>query len=589
MDVAPDHDEEQLPMVEDLVPSGTWGGSSSTSPPVTLNNYGVVGGAPSTGYRGGDQQQEGPHVNLQQEQAYYNPNHSGGVQQQQNHAQKDTRDRPPPALVDHRSSYNQPQQHAGGTHMHQQVSTAYKTTTVKKNGKGKQESHPVQQHSTGVPQHQQRSSKNTTQQQTRHDPQGSHSTTLALNNHLAQIPQHHASSGGAAAPAVSQAPLPPAVDDPVSQTVPKQHRIRPQLRANRGKLDSWAELSKASPTVPPEVEDCTTTHDHDEEHATTAHQHRGEEQAGQHRSESISLSEKDQILFREIAGAAVEDPSGPGVPVRGTGARPDPAACGAGVTPAPHAAGSGNRATPAPHVAVASSSLELEEHKPRTVVQHKRPVEREVDHDHVRGGATSEKDLLPVSRGAGSKTERRLSTEEIARAAIARAATEKKEGVLAHPAPEKDFPPLSSGEMTASQARRERRRKSKEKWQKTGETSEQTWSSSSSGGQPSPADNVVEGSAALSRKEDISKSKEHDLKAPEAETKVGAGTGWHIRIGPVSDRFQTSFRPVSDHCHVGCSTVHVTVSFRLHSPCDRVMSDAQSCRMHSVISDMHLS
>ena len=39
----------------------------------------------------------------------------------------------------------------------------------------------------------------------------------------------------------------------------------------------------------------------------------------------------------------------------------------------------------------------------------------------------------------------------------------------------------------------------------------------------------------------------------------GAGTGWLIRIGPVSGQFQTGFRPVSDQCHVGC-TVHVTVS-----------------------------
>ena len=41
----------------------------------------------------------------------------------------------------------------------------------------------------------------------------------------------------------------------------------------------------------------------------------------------------------------------------------------------------------------------------------------------------------------------------------------------------------------------------------------------------------------------------------------------------------TGFRPVSDRSHVGCSTVHVTVSFRLHrSPCSciRVMSEVMS-------------
>ena len=43
---------------------------------------------------------------------------------------------------------------------------------------------------------------------------------------------------------------------------------------------------------------------------------------------------------------------------------------------------------------------------------------------------------------------------------------------------------------------------------------------------------------------------------------------------------RTGFRPVSDQCHAGC-TVHVTVSCRVHSPCGhRVMSDAQSCRIH---------
>ena len=53
----------------------------------------------------------------------------------------------------------------------------------------------------------------------------------------------------------------------------------------------------------------------------------------------------------------------------------------------------------------------------------------------------------------------------------------------------------------------------------------------------------------------------------ECEEYVGAGTGWLIRIGPVSDRFQTS--AMSDaqsmsQCHFGC-TVHVIVSCPMHS------------------------
>ena len=49
---------------------------------------------------------------------------------------------------------------------------------------------------------------------------------------------------------------------------------------------------------------------------------------------------------------------------------------------------------------------------------------------------------------------------------------------------------------------------------------------------------------------------------------LGTGTGWLIRIGPVSsDRCQTSVI-------VSCRTSD------LHSPCHHVMSDAQSCRMH---------
>ena len=54
-----------------------------------------------------------------------------------------------------------------------------------------------------------------------------------------------------------------------------------------------------------------------------------------------------------------------------------------------------------------------------------------------------------------------------------------------------------------------------------------------------------------------------------------------IRIGSVSDRFQTSFSAHSQtsfsaHSHAGCSTVHVTVSCRKHSPCHHVMSDLRS-------------
>ena len=47
-----------------------------------------------------------------------------------------------------------------------------------------------------------------------------------------------------------------------------------------------------------------------------------------------------------------------------------------------------------------------------------------------------------------------------------------------------------------------------------------------------------------------------------------------------SARFQTSFRPVSDRFQTSAANVHIvpvsTVSFRLHSPCYRVMSGAQS-------------
>ena len=65
---------------------------------------------------------------------------------------------------------------------------------------------------------------------------------------------------------------------------------------------------------------------------------------------------------------------------------------------------------------------------------------------------------------------------------------------------------------------------------------------------------------------------------------VGTGTGWLIRIEPVSDQCQTSVK------YRICAGVHVTMSCQMHSHVGcTVMSDAQSCRMHSVISDMHLS
>ena len=54
---------------------------------------------------------------------------------------------------------------------------------------------------------------------------------------------------------------------------------------------------------------------------------------------------------------------------------------------------------------------------------------------------------------------------------------------------------------------------------------------------------------------------------------LGAGTGWlYLQIGYVSDRFQTSFRPVSGQCHV-CrmhSPCHSDVSPPIHSPCHHV-------------------
>ena len=81
---------------------------------------------------------------------------------------------------------------------------------------------------------------------------------------------------------------------------------------------------------------------------------------------------------------------------------------------------------------------------------------------------------------------------------------------------------------------------------------------------------------------------------------MGGGAGGEVtwdgnglaypRIGYVSDRCQTGVRPVSPP---PC-TVHVTVPLLPHaqsmSPCHvrcTVMSDAQSCRMHSVSSPMH--
>ena len=67
------------------------------------------------------------------------------------------------------------------------------------------------------------------------------------------------------------------------------------------------------------------------------------------------------------------------------------------------------------------------------------------------------------------------------------------------------------------------------------------------------------------------------------------------RIGYVSDQFQSGFRPVSDQCpggfaefmsqcHFGCR-VQVIVSRPMHSH----VGCTVSCRMHSVMSDMHLS
>ena len=74
---------------------------------------------------------------------------------------------------------------------------------------------------------------------------------------------------------------------------------------------------------------------------------------------------------------------------------------------------------------------------------------------------------------------------------------------------------------------------------------------------------------------------------------IGTGTGWLIRIGPVSDRCQTGVRPVSCRMHSPCHSVSSpmpspchSVSSPMPSPRHRVMSDAQSCRMHrSVMSD----
>ena len=66
---------------------------------------------------------------------------------------------------------------------------------------------------------------------------------------------------------------------------------------------------------------------------------------------------------------------------------------------------------------------------------------------------------------------------------------------------------------------------------------------------------------------------------PGREQWIGEGTGWLLRIGgPVSDQCQTS---VIVSCHHVMSPCHITSD--AHSPnVIRVMSDAQSCRMHSV-------
>ena len=50
-------------------------------------------------------------------------------------------------------------------------------------------------------------------------------------------------------------------------------------------------------------------------------------------------------------------------------------------------------------------------------------------------------------------------------------------------------------------------------------------------------------------------------------------------IGPVSDRFQTGFRPVSCRIHSPCHSVHVTTSCQMHS---HVGCTEVSCRMHSL-------
>ena len=89
-----------------------------------------------------------------------------------------------------------------------------------------------------------------------------------------------------------------------------------------------------------------------------------------------------------------------------------------------------------------------------------------------------------------------------------------------------------------------------------------------------------------------------DPKANEDDTErfIGTGTGWLIRIGPVSDRFQTAFKPVSDQFQTSAIVGSAeSMSQPLSSPMPspnviRVTSDAQStCRMHrtrSVISDV---
>ena len=75
-------------------------------------------------------------------------------------------------------------------------------------------------------------------------------------------------------------------------------------------------------------------------------------------------------------------------------------------------------------------------------------------------------------------------------------------------------------------------------------------------------------------------------------TQIGTGTGWLIRIGPVSDQFQTGVRPVSDQCQVPYLRspshspssppyrVHVAISCQMHS----LLPHAQKCPVGCTVS-----